>query len=275
MTGGIPPLLDSHCHFTEAAYADREEECLRRAREAGVHWIVSVGTDLETSGRAARQARTFGNVFATAGIHPHDAKLWNGDSPPALRRLCAKEKVVAIGETGLDYHYELSPREIQRKVFAEQVELAVRLGLPLVIHSRAAEADAISLVREYGQGKVRGVFHCFAGTAQQAREIIDLGFSLSFAGNVTYKKFDGSALRAVPLERLLVETDAPYLAPVPYRGKTNEPAFLPMVLLGFLKFTGGVTIEELAAATTRNAGKLFGIERYLGGEVFDLLHEGL
>jgi TatD DNase family protein len=275
MTGGIPPLLDSHCHLTEAVYSGREEVYLKRARDAGVRWIVSVGTDLDTSRRAVEQAARYGNVFATAGIHPHEAKHWSRDSLGALRELCTEWRVVAVGEAGLDYHYEFSPRELQREVFGEQVELAVLLGLPLVIHTREAVEDAIDIVRERGGGKARGVFHCFSGTASQAQEIVGLGFSLSFAGNVTYRKFDGSGICAVPPERLLVETDSPYLAPVPHRGKTNEPAFLPLVLGGFMRFLGNITIEKLAAVTTRNAVRLFGIEKELGSELLDLLHEGV
>jgi TatD DNase family protein len=269
----LPPLIDSHCHLTENVLSDDIENCLIRVREAGLCAVISVGIDPDSSRRAVKQAESYPEIYATVGLHPHDASSFSEKAMEIFERMTEHPKVVAIGETGLDYHYEFSPRENQKEAFANHVLLAREKGLPLVVHSRDAVADCIEIVRKYGKSIVYGVFHCFSGTESEAKEIMELGFYLSFAGNVTFKGFEGSYLYRLPLDRILIETDAPYLAPVPHRGKTNEPAFLPGVLKGMSRFIKSEELERIAAFTTSNAVSLFGIENVSGGKILDLLQE--
>ncbi len=273
MKDDLPPLIDSHCHLTESALSTNVDGCLERARAAGVHFIVSVGVEPDTSRETINQAESYPDVYATVGLHPHEASGFSDRVVKNLRGMAEHPRVVAIGETGLDYHYEFSPKEQQKEAFAAQVVLAREMGLPLVVHSREAVEDCIEIIGRYGEGTVCGVFHCFGGPASMISEILELGFYLSFAGNITFKGFDGTCLEQIPFDRLLVETDAPYLAPIPYRGKTNEPAYLPSVLKGFTRFIGNVPLEKLAAHTTTNAVSLFGIGEGVGRDTLDLLDE--
>ncbi|MFQ6105339.1 MAG: TatD family hydrolase, partial [Candidatus Glassbacteria bacterium] len=181
MKGPLPPLIDSHCHLTEPIYSGKEEEYLDRAYQAGVKGVVSVGIDIETSRKAIEQAERFPDVYATIGLHPHNASTIDVKALDELGELVSHEKVVAVGETGLDYHYDLSPRDLQRKAFAAQVILARKAHRPLVVHSREAVGDCLEVIAGYGGGEVKGVFHCFSGTESEAFDILKLGFYLSFA----------------------------------------------------------------------------------------------
>lgn len=256
--------LDSHAHVTAAEFDADRDAVLARARAAGVEAILAVGAGygVEHNLRAAELAAREPDVFAALGVHPHDAKLLDDDGRRRLREWLALPRVVALGECGLDYHYEHSPRATQREVFAEQLALARELGLPVSIHVRddggAAYDELLELWRAEGRGALEGVLHCFTGTLDFARRALDAGLCISFSGILTFKRDRGlrEVARALPLERLLVETDAPLLAPEGHRGRRNEPARVTQVgeTLAALK---GVTAEEAARATTANARRLF------------------
>jgi TatD DNase family protein len=250
-------LVDSHCHLDDKQFSEDREAVIARALEAGVERMMAIGTgdgpaDLET---AVRLAELYPFFFATVGVHPHDASKAEPDTFDRLRDVVRHPKVLAVGEIGLDYHYDFSPREIQRDVFIRQLELACEAGKPIVIHTREAWSDTTAILCEHYYGG--GIFHCFTGGPAEAREALDLGFHLSFGGVLTFPKAEAlrEVARMVPLDRILVETDAPYLAPVPHRGKRNEPAFLVETVrkLAALRET---PLEDLAAATTRNFERL-------------------
>ena len=255
-------LVDSHAHIQGKEYAGEAAAVIERARLAGVEQIIAVGGagDLSSNTEAVALAESFANVYATVGMHPHDAKDVGEDELQKLKELALHQKVVAVGETGLDYYYDHSPREVQRRVFAQFIRMARDTELPVVVHERDAALDAAELLRSQGEGKLRGVIHCFTGNYEAARAYLDLGFYISFTGIITFK--NAQALRQVagqvPLERMLVETDSPYLTPVPHRGKRNEPAYVRLVAATVANIKG-VSLEEVARTTTRNARRLFRI----------------
>jgi len=240
-------LVDSHCHLDAGAFREDRDAVVSRARQAGVRWMVSIGSgdgppDLEAG---IRMAEAYDFVFASAGVHPHDASKAVESTWIDLTALAAHPKVVGIGEIGLDYHYNFSPPETQRAVFQRQLEIAAESALPVFIHTREAWRDTVETIRDvYGGAEAGGVFHCFSGGPAEAEEALNLGFHLSFSGIVTFPKADAirEALVLAPAERLLIETDAPYLAPAPHRGKRNEPAYL----LGTATRAAEVRAMELA-----------------------------
>lgn len=249
-------LIDTHAHLFCDDYKGRLDEVLQRAGEAGVAAVICVGLDLPTSEQAVTIAETHPGVWAAVGIHPHDSQEAPPDVLQRLEELAAHEKVVAIGETGLDYVRDISPRDVQRSLFQGQLELARSLELPAIVHNRQADVDTLAIVETVGH--LAGVLHCFSSSPAVARIAIELGSHISFTGTVTYGKNRNEAvLKTVGLERVMVETDCPYLAPVPHRGKTNEPAFVRHVAE---KIAGicGTTLEEVARITTSNARGLFG-----------------
>jgi len=250
-------LVDSHCHLDDRQFDADREEVIERARAAGVERMMAIGTgggppDLEAGLRLARQYPFF---YATVGVHPHDASKATPETFSAMETLAAEAKVLAVGEIGLDYHYDFSPRDVQRQVFVEQLKLAGRAGKPIVIHTREAWEDTLRLLREHWAGG--GVMHCFTGGPEQAGQALELGFHLSFGGVLTFPKAEAvrEAARMAPEDRLLVETDAPYLAPVPNRGKRNEPAFM-VDTVRRLAEVRGCTPEHIAEVTTRNFERL-------------------
>ena len=255
-------LIDSHAHIQGKEYAGEVEAVIARAREAGVDKIIAVGGagDMASNAHAVALANKYENVYATVGMHPHDAKDVGPAEIAHLRDLTARPKVIAVGEAGLDYYYNHSPHEVQREVFTGFIWLAHETGLPLVVHERDAAGEAADLLRSQGQGDVRGVIHCFTGNYEAARAYLDLGFYISFTGIITFKNAEPlrDVVRQVPLERMFVETDSPYLTPVPHRGKRNEPAFVRLVAETVAKIKG-VSLEEVAQTTTRNVGDLFKI----------------
>ena len=250
---------DSHCHLPYPGLEDVDGH-LATARAAGVGRFISVGTDAAQSAAAIEVAARHDDVWATVGLHPHDASA----GVESIAGLLGADRVVAVGECGLDYHYDHSPREVQRSAFAQQIRLASAHDLALVIHTREAWADTWSVLEAEGV-PARTVFHCFTGGADEARRCLDLGASLSFSGIVSFKTATDvrEAAALCPLDRLLVETDAPYLAPVPHRGKTNTPAFVPLVgaVVAEVK---GVDPAEVEAATWANTGRLFGLAEVSG-----------
>jgi TatD DNase family protein len=253
-------LIDSHAHIQGKEYAGEAEAVIARAREAGVEMIIAVGGagDMSSNSEAVRLAHAFANVYATVGMHPHDAKDVGADELDILKLSAADAKVVAIGETGLDYYYSHSPHDVQRRVFGQFIQMARQTQLPIVVHERDAAAEAMALLRSEGGGELRGVIHCFTGDYQAARAYLDLGFYLSFTGIITFK--NAGALREVvgkvPLDRMLVETDSPYLTPVPHRGKRNEPAYVRFVA-ETIATVKNVDLATVAQATSANVKNLF------------------
>jgi len=256
-------FIDSHCHIDGPEYDADLEDVIARALDAGVTTMLDVGTGDPQSGafeRAVELAEKHLEVFAAVGVHPHDAKLFDDAAETRLVNLVTQSRrVVAWGEIGLDYHYDHSPREVQRDVFSRQLRIARSLNLPVVIHSREADDDTINILRDELSGYARaGVLHCFGGSLEMARDAIDLGFCISFAGNLTFKKAGDlrDIARQLPLDRLLIETDCPYLTPVPFRGKRNEPARV-LETGKCLADLHHLEVEEIGKITSENFAKLF------------------
>jgi TatD DNase family protein len=274
-------FIDSHCHIDGAEYDADRFEVIARARDAGVKTMLNVGTGDPHSGaleRAVELAETHEEIYAAVGVHPHDAKLFDDAAEQKLLDLVKQSRrVIAWGEIGLDYHYDNSPREVQREVFRRQLRLARSVQLPVVIHSREADVDTIAILsEESGTGVppvnlvhdagaatkpiARGVMHCFGGSLTMARSGIELGFFISFAGNLTFKNAEPlrAVARQLPLDRLMIETDCPYLTPVPFRGRRNEPARV-IETARCLAELHGKTLEEIGQITSENFGNLFGV----------------
>jgi TatD DNase family protein len=253
-------FIDSHAHLADPAFDSDRDATISRAREAGAIAIVAIGESVAAADRAAAIAVAHPRfVYHTAGVHPHDAVQFDDarDTDGIRRHVAAG--AVAVGECGLDYHYDHSPRDAQRTAFESQLHLAADLKVPVVVHSRDADADMSAMIASAGAAGVRGVLHCFTGPHAVAEAALTIGWYVSFSGIVTFKKWDDlTLLRLVPDDRLLVESDAPYLAPVPFRGKRNEPAFVPRTIerLATVRET---TLELLAETTVANASRLFGL----------------
>jgi TatD DNase family protein len=259
-------FVDSHAHIDGEEFDADRDEVVERARAAGVRAILNVGTGDPHGGnfeRAVAVAEKYEGVYAAVGIHPHDARLYDEAAERHLINLLrGSKRVVALGEIGLDFHYDNSPREVQREVFARQLRLAKEVDLPVIIHSREADSETVEILRtEYAGAARGGVMHCFGGGQRMAEEVIELGFFVSFAGNVTFKKAEHlrEVARVVPRERLLVETDCPFLSPVPLRGRRNEPAHV-VETARFVAELRGVEAEELGRTTSENFARLFNLE---------------
>lgn len=255
-------LVDTHCHLDFPDFAEDLDATVDRARAAGVGCMVTICTHLAKFAQVAAVAERYPDILCTVGVHPHNAgeELHFADEP-ALTDAARHARVVGIGETGLDYFYDHSPRDAQQESFRRHIRVAMATGLPIIVHTRDADADVMRIVREEaggGAGRLTGLLHCFSSTRQLAEEALEFGFYLSLSGIVTFKKAD--ELRAVardaPIDRLLVETDAPYLAPIPHRGRRNEPAFVADTAK-VVAAAKGVSPQELAQATTDNFFRLF------------------
>lgn len=252
-------VIDSHAHLTDERFSGEVDAVLERARAAGVVGVVSIGTTPETSAAAVRLATELPDVWASVGIHPHSVAGADEAAYAAIEALAARPRVVAVGETGLDYHYDFAPRDVQRRSFAWHLDLGRRLGLPVVVHARSADEDVAEMILAEGKG-TRGVLHCFAGDRALLEAGLRAGWHISFSGLITFAKYDGADLvRAVPRERILVETDSPYLAPVPYRGKRNEPGYVPLVARRAAELRGEDPVE-FAAAVLENTREFFRIQ---------------
>jgi TatD DNase family protein len=262
-------FIDSHCHLDGPRFDSDREQVIARAREAGLTNILAVGTGdgPGTLDCAVKLAQQYDFIYATIGIHPHEAKLPTDSDFALLEQLAQKPKVIAWGEIGLDYYYDHSPRDIQKNVFIRQMELARSAKLPIVIHCRPSDnsdnawEDCLALIEDHWKPSgLGGVLHCFTGTWPHAKRALDVGFMISFAGNVTFPKTQQirDAAIQVPLDRMLIETDSPFLAPVPYRGKRNEPAFVKEVArqIGGLR---GLSTEEVGARTAENFWRFFSL----------------
>ncbi|MDF2568575.1 MAG: ycfH [Sporomusa sp.] len=253
-------LFDSHAHIDDKRFEEDREEVIVRAAEAGLVGIINAGACMESSARSVALAQTHNIIYAAVGIHPHDADKAKDTDYGQLADWHSHPKVVAIGEIGLDYYYDLSPREVQKQVFIRQIDVARQLNKPIIIHDRDAHGDVLAIVKKEAKG-MTGVFHCFSGSLEMAKEVIKLGFYVSFAGPVTYAK-DGklkTVAANVPLEYLLVETDCPYLTPHPFRGRRNEPAHVKFTAEEVARVRG-MEFEVLAQAATVNTKRLFGID---------------
>lgn len=256
------PIVDSHCHLDYAASPEERAAVLARGRAAGIAWFVTVGVGRGTDGArdAIAIAESEPDVRATAGVHPHDAAECTEATLAAMEAMIAHDKVLAVGEIGLDYHYDNSPREVQQRVFRRFVALAKAAKKPIVIHTREAAADTLAILREEGARDVGGVIHCFSEDEAFARAAMDLDFDISLSGIVTFRKAEAvrAAAKVIPLDRLMIETDSPYLAPIPMRGKPNEPSYLAHTARQLAELRG-MPEDELRARTTETATRRFGL----------------
>lgn len=252
-------LIDTHCHLNSPRFADDLPEAVARALQAGVTQMIVVGYDMPSSEEAVQLAERYAPIFAAVAVHPHDSKEYSTAAEARLRELASHPKTVAIGEIGLDYHYDFSPVEAQFAAFRAQLALAREVNLPVIVHCREAYRDTLDVLEEGDAQAVGGVMHCWAGSAEEAERALKRGLFLGIGGVLTFK--NAETLREIaasaPMDRLLVETDAPYLAPAPHRGKRNEPAFTRLVAERLASLRA-VTLEEIAARTSENARRLFG-----------------
>jgi len=253
-------FFDSHAHLDLPPLSAAEDAVIRRAHSAGVTRIVTIGIDPESSARAVEIAHRHAGIYASVGLHPHDASRLSEETLSRLEELSRCDKVVGIGETGLDFYRDRSPRDAQRAAFREQIRLARRRHLPVIVHDRDAHDEALSILAEEKAEEVGGIFHCFSGDLAMARRAAAMNFLVSIPGAITYKGSEAqvAAVRGLPLDRLLIETDSPFLSPIPHRGKTNEPAYLPLVAAKVAEIKG-LTVEDVGRATAWNALRLFRI----------------
>ena len=254
-------FIDTHVHLDMIDHGRHTREVLDRASSRGVNAVISVGIDLKSSGKAAEYARRYPQVYAAVGMHPNDALGFDQASLKMLSQLAGEQNTVGWGEIGLDYYREHTPVRLQQEAFEVQLEAAAALGLPVIIHDRDAHEDCISILKSACRSAdLAGVFHCFSGSRAVAEQVLDLGFHISFTGVITFPRTEdlSDVVRFVPLDRLLVETDSPFLSPVPFRGKPNEPARVRIVAEKIARIKD-ISLEEVAQWTTRNAEALFGL----------------
>jgi TatD DNase family protein len=260
-------IFETHCHLNNSQFEADLDATFERARAAGVSELLLIGYDLESSRGVVRLADPAAGRYAAVGIHPHDAAAWSAESEAELRRLLAEPGVIALGEIGLDFYRDLSPREAQFPAFRAQLDLALEVGLPIVVHTRESMAPTLEVLEPYARRGLRGILHCWSGTVEEARFARELGFLLGVGGVVTYKKPGHlvDVVAEIPLAGLVLETDAPYLPPVPYRGKRNEPAYLPLIAQRIAEIQG-VEAAEVCRVTRGNALGLFGLASVKGRE---------
>lgn len=253
-------LIDTHAHLYFNQFDEDRHQVIERAFKAGVKKIINIGTDPETCRQCIEMAEKYDGLFAVVGIHPNDAGLWNEAVREQTIEWSRHPKVVAIGEIGLDFYWDKTPVATQEKVFRQQVNLAKELGLPIVIHNREAGREILNVLKSEGVSGLTGMFHCFSETQEIAEEILELGFFISFTGNLTFKKSELPAVvKIVPMERLLLETDCPFLSPEPKRGRRNEPAHVVHIAQKLAEIKN-LTFDEIARVTTENAHRLFGLD---------------
>lgn len=260
-------MIDSHCHLYFDSFDNQREQLIASAAEAGVHTIINIGIDLHSSHQAIELAQDHDGLFATVGVHPHDARMMTDEVYTKLAAMADHSKVVAIGEIGLDYYRDLSPRPLQKKVFSRQLELAVEKKLPVVIHTRDSFEDSIEIAAEYASDLPGGVFHCFPGNVDDAWRVFELGFIISVGGVITFGKNKNTLMAdvaaEVELDKLILETDAPFLTPTPFRGKQNQPEYVKYVYhkLAELK---EIELEQVEKTIDRTCQKLFGLVELFG-----------
>lgn len=254
-------MFDSHAHLDSERFEGERDEIIVRAKEVGLTLIMNPGASYESSVKAVELSEKYDMVYAAVGVHPHDADTMDDMMLSLLKALAKKKKVKAIGEIGLDYHYDYSPRDVQKKVFIDQIRLAKSLKLPIIIHDREANDDVLRILKEEDAFETGVVMHCYSGSAELARQYVKLGAYISIAGPLTFKNNRKTieVVETVPMDRLFIETDSPFLTPVPYRGKRNEPAHVQYVADKIAEIKG-LTYKEVVEATKANACRFFGIE---------------
>jgi TatD DNase family protein len=253
-------FIDTHAHLFYPNFVGELDEIITRAKQNGVEYILVPATDLKTAEQVIELTKKFEMVYGAVGIHPHDTKDWASSLISEIEKLARYKKIVAIGEIGLDYYYDFSPKEKQIEAFKAQIELALKLDLPVIIHNRDSDADMMEIIRSYCGSGLKGQFHCFNGSLEDAMELVGMNFMISFTGNITYKKADNlrRILQHIPPENMLLETDSPFMTPVPHRGKRNEPAYVKLVAEKIAELHK-LRIEDVARITSFNAFKIFGI----------------
>lgn len=251
-------IFDSHAHYDSEAFDADRKELISALPEQGVCGIINCASDMASSLTSLELADGFDFIYAACGVHPHEAEGCKQGYLPVLKKLCSEEKCVAVGEIGLDYHYDFSPRDIQQKVFEQQLVLAKELDLPVIVHDREAHEDTLNLLKKY---KPRGVVHCFSGSAEMAKEIVKLGMYIGLGGAVTFKnaRKPREVAAEVPADKLLIETDCPYMTPVPHRGERCDSSYIPFTA-SVLAEVRGVTAQEILDLTKKNAEELFGVK---------------
>lgn len=267
-------MIDTHCHLEMKPFDEDREEVIKRAKEVGLEAIITIGSDLEGNKKAIELSEKYDIVYATVGFHPHDAKDFTEETFELIKRLSRKEKVLAIGEIGLDYHYNNSPKHIQKEAFIKQLTYAKEIDYPVVIHSRESKTDTLDILKRSGVN--RGVMHCFSGDIDMAKKVIELGFFISIAGPVTYKNATKlqSIAKLIPDDYLLIETDAPYLTPEPFRGVRNEPAYI-IHTARFLAKLRGISEEDIIRITSVNAKRLFKLGELSNGVIAYKIRDNL
>jgi len=253
-------LFDSHAHLDSSSFDDDRAQTVKRAKEAGVSLVMNPSVDLESSSKVVGLVKEYEGLYGAVGIHPHSADTMDEMTMSLLEGLARKDKIQAIGEIGLDYHYDYSPRNEQKKCFIEHLRMAKRLDMPVIIHDREANDDVMRILKEEKAFQTGVLLHCYSASAEMARQYVRLGASISIAGPVTFKNARKliEVVKTVPMERLLIETDSPFLSPVPNRGKRNEPAFVRFVAQR-ISLIKEIAFEDLAASTSSNAKAFFGI----------------
>ncbi|GAB6138917.1 TatD family hydrolase [Halanaerobaculum tunisiense] len=250
-------LIDTHAHLDFSRFDNDRSKVIQDAYRAGIKQMINVGADMESSRNSVELAKKYNFIAASVGVHPHDAKSFTEDDYQELKDLAAKDEVVALGEMGLDYHYGNSPRQKQQEVFKRQLQLAREVNLPVIIHSRDAREDTLSILQEEASD-LDGVLHCFAYDLEVAREVLELGFYIALGGLITFVKDIRMVIPNLPLEKMIIETDAPYLTPEPYRGQRNEPKYVKQVANKIAEVKN-TSLEKVAKQTTDNAQELFSL----------------
>lgn len=253
-------LIDSHAHLDSIQFKEDLDSVMRKIEDSGVELVINPGADMKSSRRIVELVKKYSILYGAVGVHPHDTEDMKEEDLNEIRNLAKEKKIVAIGEIGLDYYYDHSPREVQKEMFKKQIKIAKELKLPIIVHEREAAKDVFDIIKEENDDNLTGVIHCFSGSLEMALEYIKLGFYISFGGPVTFKnaKKPKEVVAKIPIEKLLVETDSPYLTPTPYRGKRNDSSYLKYIVEEIAKLKN-VDYEMLSKVTNKNTKKLFNI----------------
>lgn len=256
-------LFDTHAHYDDSRFEEDSDEVIKNAYDSGVKYILNAGSDIKTSERSIEIAEKFPYLYAAVGIHPHEVGKLEKNAEEKLIEMSAHPKVAAIGEIGLDYYYDHSPRDTQKYWLSKQLDIASKLKLPVIIHNRDSHEDMMKIIKNHAPYEASGVFHCFSGSWEMAKELLDMGLYLSFGGPITFKNAKKAleVLEKTPLESILIETDCPYLTPEPYRGRRNDSSYVRLVAEKIAEIRG-LSLEETAGITTGNAKRLFGIDNH-------------
>lgn len=254
-------LFDTHAHYDDDAFDEDRDEVIKKVFESGVTCVLNASSNIASSEKSVSLAQRYDFIYAAVGVHPHDAQEADDDTVPTLTRFASGRKVVAIGEIGLDYYYDNSPRDIQKQWFIRQINLAKDIKLPIIIHDRESHEDVMNIVKSEGAASVGGIFHCFSGSVEMARDVLKNNFHIAVGGSLTFKnaKRPVEVVEYVPMDRLLLETDCPYMTPHPFRGRRNDSTYLRLVAEKVAQIKG-LTLEEIIEVTTKNAKTLFKID---------------